>query len=350
MTDSESSYSSDFDEDRTDDGSSSDGSMQYSSDEHDSRSVAHLMGSDGLPLYSRTTEVVTNMRKTVDMMSQQLENVSLRQRKMYVSKQQKREMLIRTGAEPLVMHKGVGFAMAISWFWATLLWIGVIYGLASDGWWVYVRYFTNWMWTFGAVFYTLYILAFLDKSGHAHNRLIHTAFWPYLGNVVAVLLLARLMLLEDSSMLTEAAEQYSWNVVQLVEWGKHSLPAVVIFVLIICISANILSSMRQLQYKTRADRESFWLYVVVQFICTNALPLGYSMNNDFHRVYHMRINTVVAILILETIYMAAVVVPIILTSPITDMISKNPPLSQADLRRITRTFKKQEKQQKYVNI
>lgn len=234
------------------------------------------------------------------------------------------EELLREGVEPVVLHKSVGFALVLSAFWATVVWLGAVYGLATDGWTMYSRYFTNWMWTSGAVFYTIYVLGFLDASGLVHDRLIYIAFWPYFANVMAVLFLAPIMLLEDSSMLTEAAEQYSWGVVHLVEWAKHSLPAVVIFIWIVLLRSNIESVMARLRYSTQNDRELFWMYMIVEFIICNSLPVGYSVNNNFHHVYHMRLNTWVAIAIIELIFVLFLVVPILLTTPISDPYSHHP--------------------------
>jgi hypothetical protein len=234
------------------------------------------------------------------------------------------QLALRDGVEPIIMHNSVGLALILSALWATVIWLGVVYGLASDGWNVYSRYFTNWMWTSGAVFYTIYVVGFLDASGLVHDRLIYIAFWPYFANVMAVLFLARVMLLEDSSMLTEAAEEYSLNVVQMVDWVKHSLPAVVIFIWIVCLRSNIETVMARLRYDTPQDREFFWLYTLVNFIICNALPVGYSVNNNFHHVYHMKLNTGVAIVIIEVIYVLFLVLPILLTSPVSDPYSHHP--------------------------
>ncbi|MBS1586657.1 MAG: hypothetical protein JSS82_14070 [Bacteroidetes bacterium] len=232
--------------------------------------------------------------------------------------------LVRTGYEPVYIHKSVGFALVVSGFWAATMFVGMFYGMIVDGWETYMSYFTNWMWSFGAVFYTIYVLGFLNPSGYIHHLLILGVFWPYFANVMAVLFLAPIMLLEDSSMITDAAKDYSMGVVHLVEWGKHSLPAVVLFIWIVCVKENITSEMNKLRYDTDEDMDLFWFYVLLNFIACNALAVGYSINNDFHHVYHMKLNTWVAIIVVEFIYVAFLVVPIILSSPISDPYSKNP--------------------------
>lgn len=234
------------------------------------------------------------------------------------------EQATRSGVEGLYMHKGMAFAMIISGFWAVTMWIGFVYGIVADGWVGFMSYFTNWMWSFGAVFYTIYVLGILDASGYVHELLILGVLWPYFANVMAVLFLAPIMLLEDSSMLTDAAKTFSWGLVHLVEWVKHSLTGVIILVFIICIKDDIYNCMSKIKYSTSADVENFWLYVLINLIACNAVAVGYSVNNDFHKVYHMKLNTWVAIVILEIIYFLFLIIPILASTPISDPYSKNP--------------------------
>ena len=200
----------------------------------------------------------------------------------------------------------------IELFWLVILWAGVVVTLYLDGFDQYSHYFTNWMWTINAAFFTLDVLSFLDATGKVQFVWVASAFWPVYANVSQVFWLVFIMICDNDDVIGIPINDYGVCPVLLADRIKHILPFVVNNFYIILRHRDITKVLQTVGFY---GWKFLVVYIILQVIFAHFVLFGYWSNFDFYSVYGLSINVWIGLAIVEVIYLLFLVVPIILLSP-----------------------------------
>lgn len=234
------------------------------------------------------------------------------------------EQIVRYGIEPMRMDSIAKWcALGLEVLWVLILWGVWVAKMVGDGPGPYSHYFTNWMWTINTIYFTVDLLGYADWTGTVHFYWLYTAWWPFFGNVSAVFWLVIILLGLDPKIVIEAAEQYGWGATLVGERLVHVIPYFVAIVYGFLRYEDITDVLARFWLRTVRDRCIFAAYVLLMVLLSNMIILGYCANFDFQRVYGVHIPFWQAVILIEIIYVAFVVVPILLLSPFGARFRKN---------------------------
>lgn len=97
--------------------------------------------------------------------------------------------------------------LVINLIWVILLWVGVIGKAFNDDSYDYVRHYTNWMWTIGAIYYTFDLIGLLSETRMMECILLLVPWWVFFANVNNVFWLTFIMVYDNPGTLTDNFEE-----------------------------------------------------------------------------------------------------------------------------------------------
>lgn len=114
-----------------------------------------------------------------------------------------RQSLARCVLPPRFRSTRLLFLLFINLIWILLLWSGVFIKAVSDDSNDYIRHYTNWMWTVGAIYYTLDFLGMLLESRYMEMILLLIPWWIVFANINIVFWLTFIMVYDNPGTLTD---------------------------------------------------------------------------------------------------------------------------------------------------
>lgn len=240
------------------------------------------------------------------------EAITGRTHRVVVHYTEKSVRVVRTVKYPLTRGKiwSLGLFMALAIF----LWVTIGGKLANDGAYTYSRYFTNWMWTFNAVFYSLYVVSFLDFSLSVYDFIITYLCWPFVANVAQVFILVAVLKVSGTRLYEEAADEVGWGLTLFWDQLVHMFPLVWALIWLMFSWTDIRTALDTFKW-VPGQRRYFILYLVYNYGTANLFLFCYWAVNDFHEVYGVDVNIWLVLLLISVIYLAFVPLPIVLLSP-----------------------------------
>jgi hypothetical protein len=213
-----------------------------------------------------------------------------------------------------------------------VLWGGVIYKAVNDSTLDYLQHFTNWMWTFAAVYYTLDAIAIIMSTRFFEFVLLYTLWWIYFANVWVVFWLVFIMLYDNPGILTDEFEDnggdYYAGTVLVANQVFHYIPPVYAafylglrvpdFIDIYYITMVPTDSVSKWSDKVRAIHlsGSFAIYILVVLFAACGPIMIYYNAFDINEVYEVDTNVWVGMLVIFSTIVVSTVGPISLLSPL----------------------------------
>lgn len=115
--------------------------------------------------------------------------------------------------------------------WTIVLWVGVFGKIAFEDLGVYVSYFTNWSWTYQAIFYLLYLLSYLEspRTRTLEFWLLYAFWWNVFCQAMNVFFLVIWVIQDSADIVTKEMKlgggEYDDGTVLNVEKLYHTFPA-----------------------------------------------------------------------------------------------------------------------------
>ena len=212
-----------------------------------------------------------------------------------------------------------------------LFWVGVIYKAFNDSTLDYLQHFTNWMWTFGAVWYTLDVISMLMITRFAEFMNLFVLWWIYFSNVWVVFWLVFIMLYDNATILTDEFEEnggdYSAGTVLVGDRIFHVIPAVYsLWNLILRIPDfidiyNNAMIPRRLRYKYTYSLQievqyRVYYYMIMIVAGSSMIILTYYNFFNINEVYNVGTNVWIGLLVIFSTIVLCTVGPIIILSPL----------------------------------
>jgi hypothetical protein len=225
---------------------------------------------------------------------------------------------------PFVKHR-----MTRSKYWslviflvlAIFLWVTVGGKLAVDGAYTYSQYFTNWMWTFNTIFYTLYVLSLLECSGHMYHFIISFVCWPFVSNVAQVFILVAVLKVSGTKLYEDAAGEVGWGLTLFWDQLVHMFPLVWALIWLMFSWTDVRNVINEYRW-VPGERRFLIMYIAYNFVAANLFVFMYWSVNDIYDVYGVDVNPGAAVFLIELIYIAFNFVPLVILSPISNTAKK----------------------------
>lgn len=222
----------------------------------------------------------------------------------------------RYRAERLTMYPIKYVALAWSILNATLLWSLIAYKIYNDGALAFYHFFTNWMLTVNALFFTGDIISYLDPTGRLQRFWLLAYLWPYFGNVSAVFVLVFPLLGLNPNIMIETASQVGWSTTFIGERIVHVLPFFDALMWFVLRCEDIVDVLSTFKWDTTRNKCYFLLYLLVTVLCCNLIILCYCVSYDYEKIYGVQVSGVVAFFGIQIIYCIFVLFPIVVLSPV----------------------------------
>lgn len=227
----------------------------------------------------------------------------------------------------------------LNFIFVTFVWIGVLYKAIYDSAIDYVQHFTNWMWTFAAIFYTLSNISMLMANRFFESILLFGMWWIYFSNVMVVVWLVVVMKWDNPRVLTDEFEvnggEYHAGEVFTGDFVFHVLPVIyallhLLFRIPDFIDVFDLYFVPRDPVSMRAPRVRYWKMVtrvvsyliVLTCIASPLVILTYYNAFDMNHVYEVDTPIYLGILIIAFSIVTAIVAPVVLLSPLGVMSRK----------------------------
>lgn len=183
-----------------------------------------------------------------------------------------------------------------------VLWSLMVVKIVSWSFRAYDMFFTNWSWTIQALFYTVDLLCFLDRSRYTHYLLLLVWWWPTLITVVAVFLLVQLVILDNPILFTAAAKQYGDGDMILGHELVHIIPVFMIMGWGLARGTELSASIAMLQDTRGSYGMRLPLYIAINYLYPILVIFSYVTVNNYQKVYHVGVNPAVAVFSVLLLY------------------------------------------------
>ena len=114
--------------------------------------------------------------------------------------------------------------------WITILWIGVLGKAATDSSLDIVRHYTNWIWIFSTVYWTLDTISLLKETRYMERALLFGFWWIVFPNIWVVFWLVFVMIYANPNTITDNFEEnggdYYAGAVLVGDRIYHVVPAI----------------------------------------------------------------------------------------------------------------------------
>jgi len=114
-----------------------------------------------------------------------------------------RQSLARCVLPPRFRSTRLLFLLFINLIWILILWAGVFIKAVNDDAYDYVRHYTNWMWTVGAIYYTFDFIGMMLESRYMEMVLLLIPWWIVFANINIVFWLTFIMVYDNPGTLTD---------------------------------------------------------------------------------------------------------------------------------------------------
>ena len=206
--------------------------------------------------------------------------------------------------------------------WVGILWIMLIGKVTTGTWDDYLRHFTNWMWTYNTIYYTLDLvtLGMLRNRAWEHNVLL-VVWWNLFGNVWLVFFLVFILLYDNPYIVLDVMEEYGGDMyagsVLVFERVFHVLPAVfALFALFMRMPDLILAMRYEFEHNWRRGRPIYlYAYIGVTFLLSFTPFLIYYICLDPNEVYGVNTPVWLGMVVLLSTMGSCVLLPVIFLSP-----------------------------------
>lgn len=221
----------------------------------------------------------------------------------------------------------------LNFIFLTFLWIGVAYKITSDSALEYWEHFTNWMWTFAAVYYTLSNISMLLVNRFFESVLLFGMWWIYFSNVMVIVWLVVIMKLDNPRVLTDEFSAnggpYDAGVVFTGDFVYHILPQIYALVYLLFRIPDFVDVF-EMQFAPTDAVSSFapavryWKTVtrvvtyllVLTCIASPLVVLVYYNAFDMNYVYEVDTPVYLGILIIAFSIITTIIAPVVILSPL----------------------------------
>lgn len=213
-----------------------------------------------------------------------------------------------------------------------VLWTGVIYKAIDDSTEDYLEHFTNWMWTFAAIYYTLDVVSLIMSTRFFEFTLLWGLWWMYSANVWVVFWLVFVMVYDNPGVLTDEFKEnggdYYAGTVLVADKVFHILPAVYTFfyftfripdfIDILELAMTPIDRMSRLSAKLSQINITFsvTIYILMLISISCAPVLIYYNSFDINEVYEADTNPWLGVVIIFSTIVVTIVAPVALLSPL----------------------------------
>lgn len=245
---------------------------------------------------------------------------------------------------PHMRNVRIMIIFVLTFIFVTFVWIGVLYKAFADSTQDYLQHFTNWMWTFAAIYYTLDLVSMLMVNRFLESMLLFWLWWIYFSNVMVVFWLVFIMVYDNPRVITDEFESnggdYYAGLVLVADKVFHIIPelfAVVYlgfripdFVDVFHIEFTPTDDMSlkypMVAYITMVKRVIVYLILLTCVACPLVILTYYNMF-DINQVYEVDTPVYLGVLVIMFSIASSTVAPVLLLSPLGIPSRKRHPLS-----------------------
>jgi len=219
--------------------------------------------------------------------------------------------------------------MALEIIWVTTLWLGVFAKLMSESVKEYISHYTNWIWTFNAVYYTIDLIMITRRTRVGEKHWLLFAFWPFAMNVWLMALLVFSMLMSNPETITENFKEnggdFTPGQVFYADRLFHVVPTwfELVYFLLRIIDFRVLFKKafgKHIKNIWKGSRNladyTIFLYIAFESFIGTMFFFVYYNSFDFKLVYGVNTQVWLGIIVLLVVMVSTIWIPIILLSPL----------------------------------
>lgn len=212
------------------------------------------------------------------------------------------------------------------------LWTGVIYKGVNDSTEDYLQHFTNWMWTFAAIYYTLDAVSLIMSTRFFEFTILWGLWWMYSSNVWVVFWLVFVMVYDNPGVLTDEFEEnggdYYAGTVLVADKVFHIVPAIYAFFYFVVripdfidiyeIATVPVDPISRVSERVRVLKitGAVTIYIIMLIFISCAPILVYYNSFDMNEVYEADTNPWLGIAIVFATIVVTIVAPVAILSPL----------------------------------
>lgn len=179
--------------------------------------------------------------------------------------------------------------------WNVLFWFIFPLKIQSGGVYETESYFTNWTFGITGGYFTIHLLAFLDRTRALQKYVYFYLFWMVLGqNLIVFFLVFALMALNwslMSSMVRENGGEYTFGEVVDLEKVFHVLPTFFLVYLYAIDEHSIRNSLVVIRsVMNKRKKVAAWLVIIMHFLSAMFFFLFFQIFIGFEQMYDIKIS------------------------------------------------------------